>query len=77
MATLDQFLEKALNEGAPPFLDPSKQVYYADVEFKIELTGVKNMKDAMKRAQRFVDDTTKKFKLFDPQGGVTGIDGPM
>ena len=22
------------------------------------------------------DDVTKKFKLFDPQGGVIGIDGP-
>ena len=73
MATLNEFLDKAL-DGVE--LNEAEGGYSADIEFTIKLTGVKNMKDAMKRAQRFVDDVTKKFKLFDPRGGVTGLDGP-
>ena len=70
---LNDYLEKAL-DGVK--LDEASEGFSGDIEFKITLTGVKNMKEAMKRAQRFVDDVTKKFKLFDPQGGVVGIDGP-
>jgi len=64
-------LEKSIGS-----IDEAESGYSADVEFKIKITGVKNMKEGMKRAQRFVDDVTKKFKLFDPRGGVIGLDGP-
>lgn len=79
MATLDQFLEKALNEGqlVGDKVDEAGEVFYADVNFKIKLTGVKKMNDAQKRAQRFVDDVSKKFSLFDPSGEVDGVEGPM
>jgi len=79
VATLDQFLSKALDEGklVGDKVDEAGEVFYADVNFKIKLTGVKKMNDAQKRAQRFVDDVSKKFSLFDPSGEVDGVEGPM
>ena len=74
MATMNEFLDKALTDIK---IDEVSAAYAADIKFNIKLTGVKNMNDAQKRAQRFVDDVTKKFSLFDPSGEVDGVEGPM
>ena len=72
MATMNEFLDKALTDIK---IDEVSAAYAADIKFNIKLTGVKNMNDAQKRAQRFVDDVTKKFSLFDPKGEVDSVNG--
>jgi hypothetical protein len=77
MATLNEFLEKALSEGVlvgDKVEEAKKGGYSADVSFNIKLTGVNDMEAAMKKAQRFVDDVKKKFSLFKPSGEVDGVD---
>lgn len=73
-------LEKSIGgieEGAPPFLDPpkksGKKPSYANINFKIKLSGVNDRKEAMKRAQRFIDDVSSKFKPFNPKGEIDNV----
>ena len=77
MATLDQFLEKALDEGqlvGDKVDEVKKQKYKGYVKFEIELTGVRDNGAAMTRAERFINDVEKKFPLFKPSGQVDGVD---
>ena len=73
MATMNEYLEKAL-DGVR--LDEKAGDFYANVNFEIKLTGVKNKNEAMKRAQRFVNDVESKFNLFDALGTIESVEGP-
>jgi len=73
MATMNEYLKKAL-DGVR--LNEKDGDFYADVSFSIKLTGVKDKNEAMKRAQRFMDDVTKKFSLFDAVGSIDSVGGP-
>ena len=66
-------LEKSIGS-----IDEAKKPTSANIKFKIKLTGVNNKEEAMKRAQRFIDDVSKKFKPFDPSGEIDEVyEGPM
>jgi len=76
MATLNQFLEKALiNEGelVGDKVYEAKKPSYANINFKIKLSGVNDENEAMKRAQRFIDDVSSKFSLFNPKGEIDSV----
>ena len=75
MATMNEFLEKALDEGqlVGDKVDEAKKPSYANVKFKIKLSGVNSEEEAMKRAQRFIDDVANKFGPFSPKGEIDGV----
>lgn len=73
MATLDQFLKKALVDE--PELDEAKKPKFkAYVKFTIHGEAF-DLDDAMNKAERFIDDVESKFKPWKARGEVDGVDG--